>query len=1152
MGIFRRQFLSLSPCRCSQRVLLVVRSFNQTLEPVNNMHIETEQLDLEKVGKDKYELKFECINEEYQIVKIMKRLRERSNNNPIESESNLQDTGLKELKSVSNCHGKSLENSPIVSGNLRKRMHRAGSLYSEMNYNSQLCSMISPLKISKDILPFDLLSQHTSAGNLPSQEPQTIKTNEGGSNAMVDDCLHKNEHSSQQIDSGAQIASSLHERPIQVQNSIFSQCNKISVNHSVGQLNLQSKSSSQLEEEFLSLESQELLWNQSDSDDTSKMVILNSVGNSFPDLSQSTLMELDCVMDSFESKPARCDTYNSIPALSQENPFVENFLSVGFTTAAGNKVNIKTESVVAAQRLLHDLQESQSIPNEQEKKHYEVLPKEDPFFQGFTTAAGKKVNINAAALAKASSILGMSEEINQNRQAESTIFTKKNDINGMERQNQHAEMDDSFHQEIIQDIKQDFCGFSTAAGKKITVCKESIKKATKLIDKGQPTFSVHNDNSNFDFACGFSTAAGSKVAISAKSIKKAMGILQDTNQQIGQQHCIEKESKQSFDDIKESYTKTEHLLDKENIDPNLPIHHLNLKERTQVKRGKFIETKKNPSNESVKIKSGIMNPQFIPPKLRPIKLEKTEIKIVKPKLKIVFDLGILKNPIPTLKSFIKRAKQSGSKVNNSCERNQNALPFFKEIPTELFNIDPLFQKSFCNKQLSLFSLSDFSDNFSQLIPECSVEWIKNHSSLLFWKYNSLQMKFPDLFNFSTSDIFIELLYRYQIEHLEGKRSIVKMIAEKDESPSLNMTLVVYDIIYDEQLTLVLSDGWYFIRAKIDEPLSWLVLQKKIYVGVKLSIYGAHLESSSFDGVSVLESFDKISLKIFANSTKPAPPFAKLGLNKYFCFAVSLDHVFPDGGVIPCLDVVVQRKYSLSYMKSGVSITSNEYHRFIEKIQQSFYSLQSKEGQSYTDSVQSHNSIDDSYEKYQQELKTMTCLFKFKIANYSDNNIGSANEATFTFWRPNQEIFEMIKEGSRIRIFNSRATSNYQGSLSISNTTSTMIEVKRAEETILDKCFSPRSIVTDFSLIKQGFECDIRVSVKSIMTNRKEENISSPSSLHVTDSIGNCGIINLTNNLILFFENRNYLIRNAYLNFYDQNTKTFIFSLSDLTVVVIVE
>jgi hypothetical protein len=45
-------------------------------------------------------------------------------------------------------------------------------------------------------------------------------------------------------------------------------------------------------------------------------------------------------------------------------------------------------------------------------------------------------------------------------------------------------------------------------------------------------------------------------------------------------------------------------------------------------------------------------------------------------------------------------------------------------------------------------------------------------------------------------------------------------------------------------TVLLSDGWYQIRAKLDQPLQEFVKLKRIFLGQKLHICGASVRSLS--------------------------------------------------------------------------------------------------------------------------------------------------------------------------------------------------------------------------------------------------------------------------------------------------------------------
>lgn len=113
--------------------------------------------------------------------------------------------------------------------------------------------------------------------------------------------------------------------------------------------------------------------------------------------------------------------------------------------------------------------------------------------------------------------------------------------------------------------------------------------------------------------------------------------------------------------------------------------------------------------------------------------------------------------------------------------------------------------------------------------------------------------------------------------------------------------------------LVLTDGWYEIRAATDDCLARAILKGKIKVGRKLGISGARLDSSS-DGSDVLEAFEKSNLTLTGNSTHLAAWDARLGLHPQ-PFVAGLSSLSVDGGVIVLMDVVLDRVYPLAFMNA---------------------------------------------------------------------------------------------------------------------------------------------------------------------------------------------------------------------------------------------
>ena len=65
----------------------------------------------------------------------------------------------------------------------------------------------------------------------------------------------------------------------------------------------------------------------------------------------------------------------------------------------------------------------------------------------------------------------------------------------------------------------------------------------------------------------------------------------------------------------------------------------------------------------------------------------------------------------------------------------------------------------------------------------------------------------------------------------------------------------------------------------------------------------------------VENSGNRTLKICANSTRPARWDAKLGYCNIKLFTIKLRHIDPEGGYIPCVDIVIVRKYPIEYMET---------------------------------------------------------------------------------------------------------------------------------------------------------------------------------------------------------------------------------------------
>ncbi|GAA5829427.1 hypothetical protein JCM11251_005045 [Rhodosporidiobolus azoricus] len=208
-------------------------------------------------------------------------------------------------------------------------------------------------------------------------------------------------------------------------------------------------------------------------------------------------------------------------------------------------------------------------------------------------------------------------------------------------------------------------------------------------------------------------------------------------------------------------------------------------------------------------------------------------------------------------------------------------------------------------------------------------WVKNHWSLILWKLASYVRSRPDLQEewWTFGRVMEQLRYRYEREINLAQRSCIKRFQEQDSPASLPMVLCVSQIRWDEPadsdsttvgdvplviVGLELTDGWYRVRSNVDQTLRNACERGKIVVGSKIAIMGAKLESSKNEGQDVLQALSRSSLTISGNSTSLVPWHATLGFHRE-PFVSSLGRLSSKGGLVPLIDVIVERAYPCGYI-----------------------------------------------------------------------------------------------------------------------------------------------------------------------------------------------------------------------------------------------
>lgn len=224
------------------------------------------------------------------------------------------------------------------------------------------------------------------------------------------------------------------------------------------------------------------------------------------------------------------------------------------------------------------------------------------------------------------------------------------------------------------------------------------------------------------------------------------------------------------------------------------------------------------------------------------------------------------------------------------------------------------------------------------------DWVDNHWTLIVWKLAGIAKAKPrewqDWWDFGK--VCEQLKYRYEREYILAERSCIKRIQERDSGPGGPMTLVVSQIFFEQRQIapqpgapegeepvlapvacgLELSDGWYRIKANLDDVLYRAEFFGRLRSGTKIQIQGARLEGST-DGAEPLEAYDSSSLTISGNSTARASWYAKLGFQKKRPIVSTFRSLLPDGGLVPYIDVIITKTFPLGFKGEWVEGASQD-------------------------------------------------------------------------------------------------------------------------------------------------------------------------------------------------------------------------------------
>ncbi|KAM7399055.1 hypothetical protein PAMP_018348 [Pampus punctatissimus] len=223
----------------------------------------------------------------------------------------------------------------------------------------------------------------------------------------------------------------------------------------------------------------------------------------------------------------------------------------------------------------------------------------------------------------------------------------------------------------------------------------------------------------------------------------------------------------------------------------------------------------------------------------------------------------------------------------------------------------------------------------------SEEWVYNHYRWIVWKQASMERSFPGTLGslcLTPEQVLLQLKYRYDVEVDHSRRPALRKIMEKDDTAAKTLVLCVCGVVsrgrpltgqsHNDAKTpqgadakaenpcavVWLTDGWYSIKAQLDNPLTAMLHKGRLAVGGKLIIHGAQLVGPQ-DACSPLEAPESLMLKICANSSRPARWDTKLGFYRDpRPFLLPLSCLYSNGGPVGCVDMIILRSYPIQWME----------------------------------------------------------------------------------------------------------------------------------------------------------------------------------------------------------------------------------------------
>jgi hypothetical protein len=238
--------------------------------------------------------------------------------------------------------------------------------------------------------------------------------------------------------------------------------------------------------------------------------------------------------------------------------------------------------------------------------------------------------------------------------------------------------------------------------------------------------------------------------------------------------------------------------------------------------------------------------------------------------------------------------------------------------------------------------------------------------MIVWKYASYERKLEACEGiFTVRKVLEGLEKRFEVEVIQGKRSVLRRIVEKDEVPYKRMVLCIAVIKnLGNFFNVELTDGWFSVFTEVlPDSLFFPLVQRKVFFqGLKIEVFGCSLHENK--------------LVLPYNSVRRAAWYRPLGeVGSGIPFPVSISSTKETGGIVCRLTAYISRIYPLLFLEN--------------------------------------NSIKSKFSSNEGKLCFFDCIVKDGLVDYSSKKVSSA---MVTFKHNSVEIYESLKLGSLVNLY----------------------------------------------------------------------------------------------------------------------------------------